>query len=400
MMLAALTMPILLGFASLAIDTSLWYATKRSAQSAADSASIAGALELVRSNEAPVSTIATDAASAHGYSSANGDTITVNSPPASGPYAGAENAVEVIIRRPAPAFLVGMFMRSGFQIVARAVALGAQGSDGDGCVYALNESASGAIRAHGNAEVVLDCAFYANSDAPDAITQVGSSCLTGTGMYAVGGASGSCLNPDPTTGVPQASDPFAELPAPPYGGCDVGGRTNVAPNSVVTLSPGTYCGDLTVRGTVHFEPGLYYIHNAKVHFNSGADVTGDQVMFFLDSAGNNQFHVNGQASVNLSADTDLNNPYAGILIYQDRDLTAGINRLTLNGGSSSQLNGVIYAPTAELQLNGNSQMEFLNTLIVFDTIDFGGATRVDAYEAVVFDLSDASGGGSGAMLVE
>jgi len=47
---AAIAAPVMIGAAGLSVDIGLWYANKRLAQSAADSAALAGALEYRRSN--------------------------------------------------------------------------------------------------------------------------------------------------------------------------------------------------------------------------------------------------------------------------------------------------------------------------------------------------------------
>ena len=56
----------------------MWYATKRSAQSAADAAALAGALEVARgSSEATVETKALADAERNGYLAASGATIAI-----------------------------------------------------------------------------------------------------------------------------------------------------------------------------------------------------------------------------------------------------------------------------------------------------------------------------------
>ena len=95
----AIAAPVLIGLAGASIDIGLWYANKRLVQSAVDSAALAGALEVLRSNDdddAIVAAVNLDAAN-NGYSSGNGDTVTVdtsNSP-----------QIEVIITRPTPGLL-------------------------------------------------------------------------------------------------------------------------------------------------------------------------------------------------------------------------------------------------------------------------------------------------------
>ncbi len=56
----AIAAPVLIGLAGASIDVGLWYANKRLTQSAVDSAALAGALELRRTDE-------TDADAIHAF---------------------------------------------------------------------------------------------------------------------------------------------------------------------------------------------------------------------------------------------------------------------------------------------------------------------------------------------
>ncbi len=56
----AIAAPVLIGLAGASIDVGLWYANKRLVQSAVDSAAIAGALELRRTDETDANAIHAD----------------------------------------------------------------------------------------------------------------------------------------------------------------------------------------------------------------------------------------------------------------------------------------------------------------------------------------------------
>lgn len=78
----AIMLPVLLGMGGLGIDVSMWYASKRGAQSAADAAAHAAALEIVRQSESgAVIQAAIDDAALNGFEAAAGDVVTVNYPP-------------------------------------------------------------------------------------------------------------------------------------------------------------------------------------------------------------------------------------------------------------------------------------------------------------------------------
>ena len=91
----------LLGMAGMAVDVGRMYTERRRAQAAADLAASAGAQEVSRSGaHATFNDVATAYASRNGFTAAGGDTIILNHPPTSGPYAGNTDAYEAIIRRP------------------------------------------------------------------------------------------------------------------------------------------------------------------------------------------------------------------------------------------------------------------------------------------------------------
>ncbi|MEE9479549.1 MAG: pilus assembly protein TadG-related protein, partial [Kiloniellales bacterium] len=111
---SAFMIPVILGVSGLSVDVGSWYANKRVAQAAADAGAIGAALEILRVNqnddggdvtESEIQAIAIQIASLNGYDDDAGDEIEVNYPPKYGPYAGAGDSVEVIVRRPASVFL-------------------------------------------------------------------------------------------------------------------------------------------------------------------------------------------------------------------------------------------------------------------------------------------------------
>ncbi len=130
---AAIAAPVVIGAAGLSVDIGLWYANKRLVQSAVDSAALAGALELRRS-DGDADSIA-DAVNAdaliNGYSNAEGDNIIVviSSP-----------EVAVTITRPVPGLLSQVVFTETTNVQARAVA---RADVNDGCVWSLDASGQG-----------------------------------------------------------------------------------------------------------------------------------------------------------------------------------------------------------------------------------------------------------------
>src|SRR5580658_7820360 len=86
-MVVGLSMTAMLGFAGMAVDVGVWYADRRTVQDAADSAAFSGAKDLYAGDTtAGAQANAIAVATQYGYTNAvGGATVTVNSPPASGP---------------------------------------------------------------------------------------------------------------------------------------------------------------------------------------------------------------------------------------------------------------------------------------------------------------------------
>ncbi len=106
----------MIGAAGLSVDIGLWYANKRLAQSAVDSAALAGALELRRSDGDTASIVSVVNADAliNGFSAANGDTIVVDT--------STSPRVAVTITRGVPALLSQLVFTETTNVQARAVA--------------------------------------------------------------------------------------------------------------------------------------------------------------------------------------------------------------------------------------------------------------------------------------
>ena len=119
LILAALFLTALLGFAGLAIDGGMLYAERRQAQNAADHASQAATYILAAGGtQTDAEMAALDYAAANGYDSAD---VEVNIPPLSGEFAGQDDHVEVIITKDPTTFFIHVLTSAG-DVSARGVA--------------------------------------------------------------------------------------------------------------------------------------------------------------------------------------------------------------------------------------------------------------------------------------
>ena len=377
--LTAIALPVLLGFAGLAVDVTSWYVHKRMLQSAANAAAVAASLESVRGMDGPLATLAASSdAARNGFRSDRGDTISVHVPPLSGGYASKSGAAEVVLRRLAPVYFSRGFVPLPVTIGARAVAA-ADSEGANTCLWVLDRSQASALKVAGGAQVELDCGIVVNSSDTTAVTQNGTgSCLTASRIRVVGGVSGDCINASVRTGIRPVDDPLASLAAPAFGGCDTRSKTKVNSGQRKTIDPGVYCADIDVMGggELTLNPGTYVLDGAGLKIAAQATVNGSGVFFYSTensgtSAGTS---ISGGAYVNLSA--PRSGKYAGMLFFHSRTSPGNVTH-SFTGGSTMQLDGTLYFPNQDVAFSGGSDATQTSSVLVVRTISFTGHSHVD-----------------------
>ena len=395
MIYAAFALPILLAVSGLAVDLGLWYVDKRVTQTAADSAAISSALEVMRLDqpdiyESDILDIALASGGDNGYHPSYGDTMELHYPPETGPYAGDDSAVEVIVRRPTAAFLGRILFKDDVTVASRAVA---RVDINDTCIWALNRTADKAIRISGAATVDLPCGILSNSNAEEAFSSDGSACVTAKRIRVVGGSVGDCINPDPSLGMNAVNDPLNGMAPPAYGPCEFSSNIRVNSGDTLTLDPGVYCGMISVMsgGTLHFNEGLYVLDTASMNFSSNATVTGSDagVTFYItpDSGQGDNISVAANASVSLTAPGE-DGELPGVLFYQDRESSGDISH-SFTGQASMDLEGILYFPNQRLQIAGGSEFDPVTTLIIADQVEFTGSTTTGNLDGSVVRANPA-----------
>jgi hypothetical protein len=389
--LMAIATPVLLGMAGIGLETGSWYLDKRAAQTAADAAAYAGALQRIRGSGAAVQQSGIDGATRNGFTNGGAVTVAVHNPPVIGPNAGRLNAVEAIVTKKDQLLLLSLLQRGEMTIAARAVA--AIQTTGTACVLALDQTASGAVTNNGNATIdMLGCTVAANSTSSTAITISGSTVLNAyslwtTGDYSQTGSSSYSFTNPPMTHAWPIVDPYAGLTIPSLSGCDQNGTK--ANSGSVSFSPGVYCNGLSIgaQATVTFQPGTYYIDRGDMVINAGAVVRcdctapGSGVTFVFTSTGDasqiGTVRINGGADVVLQAPTDPSYPYPGLLFVQDRRAPS-TSTAKLNGGSTMTLTGSVYFPSQVTEWNGNNSSTGSNCVqIVALRVVFIGNSRIE-----------------------
>src|SRR5690606_14933477 len=137
------------GMLGLGVEVGLWYAGKRSLQTAADAAALSGALERAKGNPAGVLVAARQEAARNSFNGELPHTILVRNPPESGSHVGNSAAVEVLLGEQ-QALLFSSLFEDGVTIAARAVA--EVQVKGQACVLALHPTAARGIITSGSAD--------------------------------------------------------------------------------------------------------------------------------------------------------------------------------------------------------------------------------------------------------
>ncbi|WP_150291955.1 pilus assembly protein TadG-related protein [Sphingobium estronivorans] len=375
LMMAAASMPILVGAAGLATDTVQWTLWKRQIQRQADSAALAGAYALAQGFSASAS--ATSDINRLSLVTLS-QTPTIENAPTAGAYAGNNSAVRVVLQTTRDLPFSKMLGVKAPVISGDATA--AVISQGEYCIVSLEKTSAVGITLQGNATVDLGCGIATNSRSSNAVSAGGSSTVTANPVAAVGGLQSSSNYVAPTTLLPYTipqPDPYAALPTPSVSGCS--GKVSVNPNGSSSIGPGCYKG-FDIKGTLNMAPGTYYVDGSSFSANAQAVINGTGVTIILTSsnAATNPSQIatvdiNGGATINLSAPTS--DTYSGVLFYQDRRaLDSATNKI--NGNSSSSYQGAIYFPSQELQFNGTAGMTTKCIKMVSRRVIFTGNSQI------------------------
>lgn len=380
-----LSLPVVAGFGLLGVDAAGWYWERRNLQTAADAGALSAALARYEGRD-PQTAAAADA-QRNGFVGAPAGTIAVQSPPTSGPGVGDEQAVAVTLTQPLPLFYARLLGQETATVSVTATATMAE--DGQYCIVGLDRDRAKTVEVTGNGSVLMTCGIAVNSMDPSAFYMGGSAVIEATTASVTGGVevSGS---PDttwsdgpPRTGRPPVQDPYADLDAPRPGACST---TNlvVSTQGTMTLDANggtmTLCGGLTVRGTLHFEPGTYIIDGGEVSFGSQSTVTGTDVTLILTGQGTDY----ATLDISAGATVDLRAPTSGewedIAIYQDRDApsTSGSGLITnhMNGNASMNVEGVVYFPSQRVYVNGTGDSTNGCMNLVARQVAFSGNSAV------------------------
>ena len=427
LVLVAVSMTALLAVTGFALDTGMIYYKYRQAQSAADAAALAGAIEIYNgSGDVAIEKAAEEQAGLNGFEHGKeGVTVTVNYPFDSSNYVD-ESAVEVIVEQ---AYTTRFLSVLGFDVVpysARAVA-GKISHPDRTCLYVLGTKHEKALHINdSSAEITADsCGVWVNSNDSEGLYLDGklqASTVRVAGGVKLNGGSIVCTGdePCPNKSLGAASDPYASIPVPDVNRniCDFGKYGE--PYTVETnesLNPAIYCGGIHIKeGSVTFSPGLYILRGGGLEIeNEDSKVTGEGVTFYntcyKTCTGNEDDEKDfGPLYIHNSTSATLKAPpcssggcirdgekFEGILFFTDpmapgSEKPAADPKNEIADGSHLNFSGVMYFPNQYLAFNSESSAETSGatpSVIVSKYFELGSKSKL------IFESSGSGAGGGG-----
>ena len=324
------TLTVLFLFSGLALDGGMLQLRRLQLQHAADAAALGAIYERARGNSDWVAAGKTDAALNGFTDGTNGVSVTIQSPPVSGTYAGDSTAIQATVSQ--TYHLTFMSLVGGVSATPTSAAVARPSTTPDcyflmgsgSSYYPLFNTAVGYLSANCNTYINSTTRSIENdAGSPLVVPSPASILLPGSPST----ASYTNLGQTPSATihyyVSSRSDPLASLTAPasPTTLAQCNNRGYVT-SVTTTLNPGIYCGGMNLfGGTITLNPGLYIVTGGMTW--SGATVQGTGVTIYLTS-GPAPTYSNGtftifRTGIYLSAPTSTSNGgYTGILVFADR----------------------------------------------------------------------------------
>jgi len=381
------------GFMAMAIDMGYFFREKRMAQAAADAAAVAAAEESSSNNSVNMQSVANSISKMNGFDTTLANhpaTVQLNSPPVYGMYAGTSGYVEAIVSQPVNSLVLGLFnpSRSNMTVTARAVAGGGQSAPTCIC---LEEPTGQGLNMSNDAQInATNCGVTVDSGSSNAVGVVGSAGINALSLGTVSTNWDNSSNVNNAgvissstkvvTGVaacsPTITAPTLPANTPCYSNPIQGWTSSnnytgayTLPMAGETTVGGVVCYtslDTSQSSSVTFSTGYTYYIQGNFTTGGGSPLTGSGVEFYVGGTVN---IANGVTS-NLSAPTVSSVPQT--LFY-----VAG-NNVTIQGGSSSNFSGLIYAPNAAVTLN-NGTGTTMDMDFVAQSLTMAGGATLNSY---------------------
>jgi hypothetical protein len=396
----ALSLTLLLAFAALVVDVGLNWAARTSAQTAADSAALAGASTLLL--DGPAAAFDTvedfldnnqvDLPAAAGWADdrliSNGEVVCWTMPddppdPPPGPGLNCpdgSNALQVITPPINVQYAFAPILGRATNSIKATAAAGAGPAAPNNCVLCLLEpSAQRALEVLGTGAVDVDGGgIVVNSDSPLAMVLTSSGSVDADQIRVVGGFQDLGLGnfiPPAEPGGPPVPDPLANLPtpnnlpAPPV----LRSTSPIVVTTNRTLQPGIY-STITVQNNavLTLQAGVYVFRGGNgLTIEDNAQVAGDGVTIYLACSGyptpcsglGARFRVREDGR--FLADPPTTGAYAGLSIFADPGNT---RTMRLQSSQDLELDGALYGVSMPVRLENSRGDLTVNSLMVVDSL--------------------------------
>jgi Flp pilus assembly protein TadG len=360
--LLALSLPALLGGMGLAVDFAAVTRQQAVVQSAADSAALNAARELIIAEPTitrvqAVAQRTVDAILAEKGKKADWTVSTS--------LVDANKSVVVKVTRPLKPMFQKVYAFLGVAPdpwVADMRATARLSHNSKLCLLLMGDNNT-ALALQKNARLTgAQCSIHSNSRSRDGILLAEGSRLTSDLVCSRGGIqnNGSTVLTDILNDCPPVVDPLRNRAEPASAPCTVPSR-QVYISGTITLNPGTYCGGIEIKGTakVTFNPGIYIFLNGDLNVWQDAEIRGQHVGLYFRGQ-SSYFRFRDNALVELTGPKD--GPMSGILLWRDRtnnvaDRMAGkMSSATnaINANRATKLTGTIYLPEGQLYIGAKA----------------------------------------------
>jgi Flp pilus assembly protein TadG len=401
-MFALLLIP-LMGMFALGGEVASWMTTQRALQNAADSAAIAAGTsgDTTVVNGQPAYYWEAQGVAAK-YNLGDNVTIGAVSTTAS-PCPSGETCYQVTVSRVVPLLLVGVVGYSGTTtlnganaqtITARAMARGATGA-ASLCILALGGDITSGITANGTPKSNLNtCSVASNGDTScngaNSLQNAGNgygydSDTCGSNLFSGCASYNGCaakfsdnLDLNRMTSAARSAD-LAKC----GGSFPQEGSAGFKTVSAITLSSSgdtVFCGDVQLGTDIIVNgPGTIVIENGQLDMNGhNLSATGVTLVFSGTTSSTSNHLVDDNSHPGNKSTLTLTAPssgtYAGVAMYQDPNLTSGVDWSNAGSGPNWEIEGLAYLPHSNVTISGSidgSDTENCVGLVV-NTLNFNG----------------------------
>jgi hypothetical protein len=266
--------------------------------------------------------------------------------------------------------------------------------------YVLDATAGGALTVSGSGIIKLPGNLIVDSNSNTALTESGNAKITAASIQVVGGVSKSgnaTLSPSATTGNTAVGDPLGTLLGPSTTGLTYYGSVSYSGKGTYTLQPGIY-SQISASGNASLvlSQGLYIIEGGGLTVTGNASISSTGTGVTIYNTGSNYpaaggsyggITLSGNGTFSLTAATG--GSYPGIVIYQSRSSTRA---LSFSGNGATGVTGTVYAPTAQVTVSGNAQ---LNGALIADRLSVSGnGVSTQVADGSAGSIIDTAGAGT------